>query len=169
MDGHDKFRIAGIQIYGCVDAFSRKVIWIYVGHNSRTQVSVVHQYLKLLLRKRRVAEILRTDHGVETPMMADAHFAIRQDNDHLRDKARSLQIPFRNHAADVEGGRPLTLPDCFYYGPSTKNIAIETWWGRLLDHQLRPWRVRFPVLVMQPLLTYTGLLPRAQDQQSSVK
>ena len=45
LDGHDKLARFGIEIYGCVDAYSRKIIWFYVGSSNRTQVSVLRQYL----------------------------------------------------------------------------------------------------------------------------
>jgi hypothetical protein len=30
-DGHDKLSRFGIEIYGCVDAYARKIIWFFVG------------------------------------------------------------------------------------------------------------------------------------------
>jgi hypothetical protein len=39
LDGHDKLVRYGIEIYGSVDAYSRKIVWFYVGVSNRTQVS----------------------------------------------------------------------------------------------------------------------------------
>jgi hypothetical protein len=36
LDGHDKLLRYGIQIYGAVDAYSRKIIWWYVGNSNKT-------------------------------------------------------------------------------------------------------------------------------------
>jgi hypothetical protein len=35
----------GIEIYAAIDAYSRYVVWIYVGVSGMTAVSVVRQYL----------------------------------------------------------------------------------------------------------------------------
>jgi hypothetical protein len=43
LDGHDKLSQYGIQIYAAVDAYSRKIIWFYVGNSNRTPISVVRQ------------------------------------------------------------------------------------------------------------------------------
>jgi hypothetical protein len=40
IDGHDKFRNYGIEIYAAIDAYSRRIIWAYCGNSNRTQASV---------------------------------------------------------------------------------------------------------------------------------
>src|SRR5204863_4325131 len=45
LDGHDKLARFGIEIYGYIDAYSRKIIWFFIGSSNRTQVSVLRQYL----------------------------------------------------------------------------------------------------------------------------
>jgi hypothetical protein len=139
VDGHAKVEFVGIEIYGCIDCFSRKIIWLYVGVSSRTEVSVVRQYLDVVQATGFTPEIIRSDRGVETPMLADAHFALRIENDPLRDRERSRRQPYRNHAADGEG--QLGLTGCYYYGTSTRNLFIEEWWGQLLKAQLKDWIV----------------------------
>ena len=42
IDGHDKLQKYGIKIYGCVDAYSRKIIWWYVGLLNRIGVLVAY-------------------------------------------------------------------------------------------------------------------------------
>jgi hypothetical protein len=49
LDGHDKFRNYGIEIYGAIDAYSRRIIWLYVGNSNRTKISVVKQYLEAVV------------------------------------------------------------------------------------------------------------------------
>jgi hypothetical protein len=41
VDGYDKFRNFGICIYGFIDAYSRKIVSLFVGLFNRTQVCVV--------------------------------------------------------------------------------------------------------------------------------
>jgi len=40
VDGHSKLQNWGIDIYGAIDAFSRRIIWINVGLAWNTQVSI---------------------------------------------------------------------------------------------------------------------------------
>ena len=72
MDGHDKFRNYGIEIYGIIDGYSRRVLSIYVGNSNRTQVSVAKQWLDLVATCGTRPKFVRTDRGVETLMAADA-------------------------------------------------------------------------------------------------
>jgi hypothetical protein len=44
VDGHNKLKEYGIEIYAGIDAYSRYVTWIYVGVSSGTSISVVQQY-----------------------------------------------------------------------------------------------------------------------------
>lgn len=48
IDGHCKLNFYGIEIYAAIDAYSRYIIWIYVGISSRTAVSVLRQFLDTL-------------------------------------------------------------------------------------------------------------------------
>jgi hypothetical protein len=48
VDGYCKLDFVKIKIYGYVDAYSRKIIWVYVGVFAYTQISVVFQYLKIV-------------------------------------------------------------------------------------------------------------------------
>ena len=74
MDGHDKLQRYGIQIYGAVDAYSRKIIWWYVGNSNKTQISVVRQYLNAARIYGRVLNWVRTNMGTECAIIADCHF-----------------------------------------------------------------------------------------------
>lgn len=46
MDGHDKFRNYGIEIYASVDAFSRRIQWCYVGNSNCQAISVLRQMVQ---------------------------------------------------------------------------------------------------------------------------
>ena len=62
-------------------------------------------------------QIIRSDHGVETPLIAAAHHRLRQ--------VQGLNIP---------------LDECFFYGTSTKNQRIESWWQQLSKGLIFYWR-----------------------------
>jgi hypothetical protein len=119
IDGHDKLSPFGIEIYACIDAYSRNIIWIYVGISNRTSHSVVHQYLITCAKLGYCPKLFRADRGGELPLIAEAHFAFS-----------------RHTNPDVK-----RVEDCFWFGKSTKNQRIESWWQELEMSQLFRWRV----------------------------
>ena len=118
IDGYMKLEPCGIEIYAGIDAYSRYIIWIYVGISARTAVSVLHQYLQVLRITGRQPRIIRSDHGTETVMIAGAHHQLHQ--------ARNPDI-LQSH--------------CYFFGKSTDNVRIESWWGQLTKDLLFRWRV----------------------------
>lgn len=129
VDGHCKLETWGIQIYAGIDAYSRYIIWIYVGITARTGVSVKSQYLNVVEATGILPWIIRSDHGGETILMADAHYRLS--------KKRSSEV---------------TFPKCYYYGTSTSNQRIESWWGQLSKGKLLLWRVRINMLGYEVLI-----------------
>jgi hypothetical protein len=69
IDGYCKLEFWGIEIYAAVDAYSRYVVWSYVGVTGRTAVSVLRQYLDTLGEENIHPQIIRSDHGVETTLI----------------------------------------------------------------------------------------------------
>jgi hypothetical protein len=108
LDGHDKLKHWGIEIYGAIDAYSRYLVWVYVGVSNKATTSVLVQYLFSVASYGQHPQILQTDRGVETPICAEAHYGLsRKTQPH---------IPF---------------VDTYYFGTSTRNVRIESWWGEL--------------------------------------
>jgi len=120
LDGHDKLSRFGIEIYACVDAFSRKIIWFFVGSSNRTQVSVLRQYLHAIKAIGYCPNFLRTNRGRETPMMADAHYFL-----YYTACFDDLSIP-----DDVFD--QISFTDCYIYGKSTGNTKAEGLWGLMI-------------------------------------
>lgn len=118
IDGYDKLKPYGIQIYACIDAFSRYVIWIYVGISNATAISCLSQYLECLALVEQQPRFVRSDRGGETIMLADAHFQLQH-----------------NQQSDVR------FEDCYLYGTSTANQRIEAWWNQMTKGLLFKWRV----------------------------
>ena len=113
-----KLQPYGIEIYASIDAYSRYIIWIYVGISARTQISVVRQYLETVKSAQILPQKLRSDHGTETGLMGEAHVQLVQKHD------PTIQIE-----------------DCYIYGTSTENQRIEAWWAQLTRGLLFKWRV----------------------------
>jgi hypothetical protein len=112
LDGHDKLGQYGIEIYAAVDAYSRKIIWFYVGISNRTQLSVLRQYLRAVKARGLCPSFIRTDKGTETILFADAHFSFY------------IKAALREEWPDEEYDT-LQISDCYIYGPSTRNVRVE--------------------------------------------
>lgn len=118
IDGYCKLRPYGIEIYACLDAYSRYIVWIYIGISASTAVSCAHQFFYALEEVQLQPRFVRSDRGGETVMLADAHYQLQ-----------SLYQP------DLE------FQDCYLYGTSTSNQRIEAWWGQLSKGIIFRWRV----------------------------
>lgn len=101
---------------------------IYVGISGRTAVSVLAQYIKTLRHGGVMPLILRTDRGGETPLVADAHYQIR-------------------NSKRAEGEDPITFLSAFRFGTSKQNSRIETWWEQNGRCTMSRWRGHFKGLV----------------------
>ena len=119
IDGHDKLSPFGIEIYACIDAYSRNIIWVYVGISNRTSHSVVQQYVQVVAQMGYIPQFFRADRGSELPLVAEAHFAFSR-----------LVDP-----------TVVRVEDCFISGKSTENQRVESWWQELEKSQLYRWRV----------------------------
>ena len=114
-DGHDKLAQFGIQIYGAIDAYSRKIVWFYCGNANRSQFSVGRQYLQAVKQLGYAPRLLRTDKGSETIIMAAIHYQLYLAFDSIR-----INQPSNAH-----------INECYIYGSSTANVRIERLWSQL--------------------------------------
>ncbi len=121
IDGHLKLQPYGIEIYACIDAFSRNIIWTYVGHTARTALSVVNQYLNVVESQGYIPQIVRSDYGSETLWIADTHVT-------MVEQAKGGNVEFNT---------------TWWYSKSTDNVRIESWWQQLSARQLGRWRTYF--------------------------
>jgi hypothetical protein len=122
IDGHDKLAYWGFQIYSGIDAYARNIIWMYVGTSNRTAQSVLQQYLNVCSTTGFQPKIIRSNRGKETLLCAEVHFAI----------ARTMQ-----------DNPDFKLGSCWFYGTSTGNQRIESWWSQIQKSQLYRWKVCF--------------------------
>ena len=131
IDGHEKIKAYGIEIYACIDAYSRYVIWAYVGITAGTALSVLHQYLYTVGENSFGPQFIRSDCGVETGQISYAHFMLSKAN-----------------TPTLDWG------DCYMFGTSTSNQRIESWWQQLSKGLLFRWRVRGSSLPLDYLIDY---------------
>lgn len=118
IDGHLKLKPYGIEIYAVIDAYSRYIVWIYVGISATTAVSVLKQFLDTVEAVNVLPRYIRSDQGTETGLIANAFWQFSQ-------------------VADPD----IALKSIYWYGTSTQNVRIESWWLQLTKGQLRQWRV----------------------------
>lgn len=112
LDGHDK--LMGFQnstfplaIYGCLDCFSRKLMFIKVWESNSNPLIIAKFYMEYLVNSKEMPRFLRIDKGTETGDMGTIHT-------YLIDKHGNFENP----------------TDSVVYGPSTSN-KIERWWRDL--------------------------------------
>ncbi|KID81655.1 hypothetical protein MGU_11008 [Metarhizium guizhouense ARSEF 977] len=73
IDGHDKLKAYGFEIYAVIDAYSRNIIWFYVGHSATTALSVLKQYLAACDAYGFRLWYLQADRGRKMLLVAAAH------------------------------------------------------------------------------------------------
>lgn len=130
LDGHDK--LCGYQnwtfplcIYGCLDTFSRKILYLFVSHSNSDPMIVGKKYLEYLTEHRIIPRFLRLDKGTETGKMSTLH-AFLVDKAEIMDDA----------------------VDSIIYGPSTSN-KIERWWRDLHERFERYFKEHLAYLLQQ--------------------
>ncbi|KAG6201126.1 hypothetical protein E4U50_006832 [Claviceps purpurea] len=140
LDGYEKLSRFGFQVYACIDAYSRCVIWLYCGRSATTALSILKQYLRTVKTLGMRPLLTRTDRGRETPLMVMAQATLAAAN------------PITVTYEDVNGNdRTFTQGDrmnsCHHYGPSTRNVRIESWWRLLRTGAAQVWIRFFSLLV----------------------
>jgi hypothetical protein len=126
LDGHDKLATWGFQIYAGIDAYSRRVLWIYVGNANRSSFSVLKQYLQAVVTVGYCPRFIRTDKGGETILAAAAHHTL-----YLEALAAGQVEP--------DGTNQEVLDSCWIWGPSWRNVRIERLWRSLGDAVTHRW------------------------------
>ena len=65
IDGHDKLKPFGFSIHGCLDGFSRKILWLEVGPTNKMPEVVAKYYLDTVKHLGGVPVKLKADDGTE--------------------------------------------------------------------------------------------------------
>ncbi|KAM4058246.1 hypothetical protein HRG_013937 [Hirsutella rhossiliensis] len=126
IDGYDKLKNWGFEIYAGIDAYSRYITWFYCGFSSSTSWNVAKQYLHVLNQRHAMPRILRSDHGNETSLLCGIHYYLSG----MRTKEQGSDLV------------PIAFGDCWYFGRSIHNTRIESWWHRLGSNRAGFWRLK---------------------------
>lgn len=108
IDGWDKLRPYGFYVHGCVDGFSRRILWLEVGTSNKDSNVVLDFFLSTVDQLGGVPRLVRTDQGTENVWIS------------------VMQRLFRRNQADA-----LAQNNSFIQGKSSANQRIEAYWSKL--------------------------------------
>jgi hypothetical protein len=145
-DGYDKLKPYGVEIYACVDAYARYIVWIYIGISNATAVSSYTQFLDVVGKKGIMPAKIRSDRGRETTLMGQVFFELSQE---------AFRRDTGSHTAE-----PLEFRDCYIYGTGPANQRIESWWLQLTRGHIFRFRNFFMSLAKQGLFVKSNLHDR---------
>lgn len=113
LDSYDKLKPYGICINGCIDGFSRYIIWLKAGLTNNNPKVIASYYYEAITLLKGYPRTIRADCGTE--------------NGHVESMQRFLK-EMRD-----------TNSPAFIYGRSTGNQRIESWWSQLRQHNAQFW------------------------------
>jgi hypothetical protein len=134
LDGYEKLKRFGIQVYACIDAYSRCIIWFYIGRSATTSISTLKQYLRTIQQLQMRPFFTRSDHGIETPLWVAAQATLAKAGPASITYEDQDGIQHHYHQGD-------RITSCHIYGPSTRNVRIESWWRQLRQGASDRWIV----------------------------
>lgn len=114
LDGYDKLKPYGICIHGCIDGYSREIIWLEAASSNNNPRLIAGYFVDAVSKIRGCPKIVRADMGTENGTV------------------RQLQIFLRE---DVT----CNPNSVFLYGTSRCNQRIESWWGILRKEFAQFW------------------------------
>eukprot|EP00794_Sanderia_malayensis_P007626 gene7626-8468_t len=118
-DGYDKLKPYGFPIHGCIDGWSRKILWLFVTRSNNQPHNIGTYYLESVKTYGGCPVDLVTDLGTENGIMAGMHAFFRND------------------------------PDRHRYVPSPRNQRIESWWAFFRRSHTSWWINYFKDLVTE--------------------
>ena len=116
IDGYDKLKPFGFCIHGCIDGFSRKILWMRVSLSNNDPAIVASYYLETLALLNIVPRCIRADRGSENVNIGGIQRYLRRNHEDSQSRINS-----------------------FRYGTSTANQRIESWWSQLRKTKMDWW------------------------------
>ena len=125
LDGYDKLKPWGFPMHGCIDGFSRRILWLKVARSNNSPEIPGQYYIETVAELGGVPVELVTDLGTENGLTASMQCYLRENNDAHR------------------------------YVPSPRNQRIEGWWSFFCKNRISWWRSFFQDLESIPHLKST--------------
>ena len=108
MDSYDKLKPFGIAINGCIDGFSRYILWLNAYNTNNDPRVIAGYFVEYIRHCGGCPTLIRADYGTENGTVRDLQTFLR-----------------RNHTDRHSGEKG------FLYGTSVTNQRIECWWSML--------------------------------------
>jgi hypothetical protein len=77
IDGHDKLKPYGFSIHGCIDGYSRRLIWLEIGPTNKKPEVVAKYYLDSIRQVGGIPRRIRSDDGTENCVIEAIHTFLR--------------------------------------------------------------------------------------------
>ncbi|CAC5385093.1 unnamed protein product [Mytilus coruscus] len=120
MNGYDKLKPYGICIHGCIDGFSRNIIWLEADTTNKDPYVIAGYFIDTVREVGGYPRCIRADLGTENGII------------------RELQVALR----DCDGHET----NAFLYGTSKCNQRIESWWNILRKESAQFWMDMFQTI-----------------------
>lgn len=137
VDGYDKLKPYGFPVHGCIDGYSRKVLWLNVCRSNNDPAVTGQLFLRAVQKYGGCPTLLRTDNGTENVILA------------------GMQSYFRSNGDDEFAG-----VKAHRYGTSPSNQRIECWWSFLRKNRSNWWINFFKDLIEQGDLSMSNELQK---------
>ena len=117
IDGYDKLSTYGLRVSGCIDGYSRRILWLKCGYTNHDPAVIGGYYLDAVEKYGGFPQVVRTDCGTENVTVA------------------SIQgLVYGNTHSHV-------------YGTSPGNQRIEAWWSFYRRNRSQWWIELFEDLI----------------------
>ena len=80
MDCYDKLKPYGICISGCIDGFSKRIIWLKAGNNSNDPKIIASYYMESLVSLGGCPRMIRADMGTENGIVEELQNVLKLEN-----------------------------------------------------------------------------------------
>jgi hypothetical protein len=122
VDGYDKLKCYGLAISGCIDGFSRRIIWLQCSHTNNDPKVIGSYYIDAVERMMHCPKKVRPDRGSENNVVAALQFCLTgTESSHV-------------------------------FGTSPSNQRIESFWSTLRRCRMQWWIELFEDMVSCSLL-----------------
>ena len=108
-DGHDKLKPFGFSVHGCLDEFSRRLLWLEVAPTNTNPEVIAKYYLDAVKQLGGVPRKMRSDDGTENSTL------------------EALQTFLRSSHNNENAGL-----GCFAIGRPTANQRIKSYWSQFV-------------------------------------
>ena len=120
LDSYDKLKPYGIAINGCIDGFSRRVLWVRAYFTNSNPRVIAGYFMETIESLGGCPALISADRGTENGVV------------------EILQVFLRRNGNDEFAG-----DRSFRYGASHHNQRIESWWAFLRKHWTQFWMSHF--------------------------